>query len=120
MYMSYSNKRLSAYLSEDSTTPPKGAAGVEWWKQALSAGGDILAALMPQLKTWLGTADKNSANDMLTWIQTNTNATSAQFAELQRTAQTQTWVLIGVLGAALIGGFFFFNKRGSSMPAVKV
>jgi hypothetical protein len=111
-----------AYLATDSTknAAPKGAAGVAWWKTALSAGGDIFNALFPQIKAWLGTADKNSANDLLTWIQTNTTATSKQFAELQQTASTQMWVMIGVLGVAVLGGFYFLNKKGSSAPAVKV
>jgi hypothetical protein len=109
---------MKSYMGTDSTVP-KGKAGVEWWKQALSIGGDVFNTLFPKIKEWLGTADKNSANEVLTWIQANTNATSDQFKQLQQTAQTQTWVLIGVLGAAVLGGFYIMNKRGSSAVAVK-
>jgi hypothetical protein len=111
---------LNSYIGAGDSTPPKGAAGVAWWKQALSVGGDIVVGLLPKIKEWLGTADKASADDLLTWLQTNSSLTSQQYKELEQSAQTQTWVLIGVLAAAVAGGLYFMNKRGSSVPAVKI
>jgi len=116
MYLSY----MSSYLSTDTTAVPKGAAGVEWWKQALSIGGDVLNALMPQIKSWLGTASPTDQKSLIDAIAAMGVASSAQMAELQKAAQTQTWIMLGILGVAVVGGFYFLNKSKVATPAVKV
>ena len=116
---------MGAYLSTDSTpgggAVPKGTAGVEWWKQALSVGGDVFSAFLPQIKTWLGTASPTDQKSLTDAIAAMGIASTAQMAELQKAAQTQTWVMIGLLGAAVVGGFYFLNKKSRVVtPAVKV
>ena len=98
--------------------PPKGAAGVAWWKQVLGYGGDALNLFMPQIKKWLGITDPESGNALMNYLRDNLGATSAQLEEMRKAQQAQMWVMIGIAGAAVLGGLYLFSKKGKSVTPV--